>query len=240
MIDQPLLSINNLQVAYGGIQAVRGIGFELYAKQTAALIGSNGAGKSSTLNAIMGLIPASGSVQYNNKNLLLEPAHQRISHGISLVPEGRGIFRSQTVEENLLLGAYRNKNTSNLKHQLEEMYNLFPKLSERRKQLAGTLSGGEQQMLAMTRALMSKPKILLLDEPSMGLAPVIVDQIFELIQKIANNGTSILLIEQNAKRALEIAQYAYVIESGNITLSGNTANLSQDERVRKAYLGEDE
>lgn len=236
----PLLDIQGLCVSYGGIRAVRNVSLSVLPGETVALIGSNGAGKSSTLNALAGVVSsAAGNVTLRGENLLQTPAHRRVQLGMALVPEGRGIFRRMSIHENLMLGAHhRRSDTTGIRDDLERMYSLFPRLQERREQLAGHLSGGEQQMLAMARALMSRPALLLLDEPSMGLAPIIVDRIFDLIRSIAADGMSILLVEQNARRALEISQRAYVMESGEISLQGPASSLLHDDAIRKAYLGD--
>lgn len=236
----PLLTVSDLNVSYGGIKAVRHLTLMVNPGETVALIGSNGAGKSSTLNALAGLVPANGQVQFDGNDLMATAAHARVSLGMALVPEGRGIFRRMTIHENLQLGAHhRRADTDGVLGDLQRMYEIFPRLNERRDQLAGNLSGGEQQMLAMGRALMSRPRLLLLDEPSMGLAPIIVDRIFQLVTDIAAQGTAILLVEQNAQRALQISQRAYVMESGEMSLSGSSADLLHDDAVRKAYLGDD-
>jgi branched-chain amino acid transport system ATP-binding protein len=234
-----LLSVENLKVSYGGIQAVKGIDLHVASGELVALIGSNGAGKTTTLKTLAGLLrPASGQLHYDGKNLKDAAAHQRAAMGISLVPEGRGIFARMTVTENLQMGAYRRSDKNEVAADLERMYELFPRLTERKDQLAGTLSGGEQQMVAMARALMSRPRLLMLDEPSMGLAPLMVQKIFETISDIAAQGMSILLVEQNASLALEAAQRGYVMESGAITLSGTADELRNSSAVRRAYLGE--
>jgi branched-chain amino acid transport system ATP-binding protein len=239
-MTQALLSVNNLNVSYGGIRAVRGLSLQVMPGETVALIGSNGAGKSSTLNALAGLVAASGDLRFDDTNLGTAAPHRRVQMGMALVPAGRGIFRRMTIHENLQLGAHhRRADTDGVKDDLQRMYALFPRLAERQQQLAGNLSGGEQQMLAMARALMSRPRLLLLDEPSMGLAPIIVDRIFQLVLDIASQGTAILLVEQNARRALQISQRAYVMESGEITLAGQAADLLHDNAVRRAYLGDD-
>ena len=233
-----LLEVKDLKVAYGGIQAVKGIDLNVAPGDLVALIGSNGAGKTTTLKALAGLLhPAAGKIHYNGKSLHTVPAHQRVRDGMALVPEGRGIFARLTVEENLQMGAYTCSDIAQIGTDLEHKYALFPRLAERRTQLAGTLSGGEQQMVAMARALMSRPKLLMLDEPSMGLAPMMVAKIFETIRDISAQGVSILLVEQNAKLALEVAQRGYVLESGLITLSGSAASLLGSDEVRRAYLG---
>jgi branched-chain amino acid transport system ATP-binding protein len=233
-----LLEVENLKVSYGGIQALKGISLNIAQGELVTLIGSNGAGKTTTLKALAGLLsPTSGKLDYQDKSLLYVAAHQRVTNGISLVPEGRGIFARLTVEENLLMGAYVRNNKAETAADLERQYTLFPRLAERRAQLAGTLSGGEQQMVAMARALMSHPTLLMLDEPSMGLAPLMVEKIFETIRDISAQGVTILLVEQNAKLALEAAQRGYVLESGAITLSGVASELLGSEAVQRAYLG---
>ena len=231
-----LLSVRQLQVAYGGIQAVKGIDLEVKEGELVCLIGANGAGKTSTLNCLGGLLkPSGGEIIYQGQDLQRIPTHERVKHGLALVPEGRGIFPKLTVAENLRMGAYAR---SLQVGELEQAYERFPRLFERKEQLAGTLSGGEQQMLAIVRALLSKPKLLLLDEPSMGLAPLMVQKIFETIAEVTKEGVAVLLVEQNAKAALQLAQRAYVMESGNISLSGDAKSLAADPRVRAAYLGE--
>ncbi len=238
MTSAPLLEIENLKVSYGGIQALKGISLSIAQGELVTLIGSNGAGKTTTLKALAGLLsPTSGKLNYQDKSLLNVAAHQRVANGIALVPEGRGIFARLTVEENLLMGAYVRSNKGETATDLERQYALFPRLAERRAQLAGTLSGGEQQMVAMARALMSHPILLMLDEPSMGLAPLMVEKIFETIRDISAQGVTILLVEQNAKLALEAAQRGYVLESGAITLSGAASELLGSEAVQRAYLG---
>jgi len=233
-----LLAINNLSVAYGGIKAVKGISLNVEEGELVTLIGANGAGKTTTLNTLGGLLtPAGGTMQYAGQDMLKLPAHDRVRHGLALVPEGRGVFARLTVAENLLMGAYHRHDRADIVADLEKSYALFPRLKEREHQLAGTLSGGEQQMLAIGRALMSRPRLLLLDEPSMGLAPLMVEKIFEIIRTINAQGVAILLIEQNARLALAAAHRAYVMESGAITLSGPAAELAADERVKAAYLG---
>ncbi len=234
-----LLEVRDLEVRYGGIQAVRGISLSVGEGELVSLIGANGAGKTSTLGAIGGLLkPAAGSLRYAGEDLLRLPAHERVARGLALVPEGRGIFPRLTVLENLQMGAYSRRDRDGIRADLDRMLALFPRLAERRLQLAGTLSGGEQQMLAIARALMSRPRLLLLDEPSMGLAPILVEQIFAIIRQIVSEGVALLLVEQNARQALEIASRAYVMESGGITLSGPAAELAADPRVRAAYLGD--
>jgi branched-chain amino acid transport system ATP-binding protein len=237
MTQIPLLEVEHLKVNYGGIHALKGIDLHIAQGELVALIGSNGAGKSTTLKALAGLQHCSaGKLHYDGHSLHHMPAHQRVSAGLALVPEGRGIFARLTVAENLHMGAYT-RNDDEIETDLERMYALFPRLAERRVQLAGTLSGGEQQMVAMARALMSRPKLLMLDEPSMGLAPMMVAKIFETIRDISAQGVSILLVEQNAKLALEAAQRGYVLESGAITLSGKASELLGSEAVQRAYLG---
>lgn len=233
-----LLEIENLKVSYGGIQALKGISLNIAAGELVTLIGSNGAGKTTTLKTLAGLLhPVFGKLHYQERSLLHVPAHQRVANGIALVPEGRGIFARLTVEENLLMGAYVRSDKTEVAADLERQYTLFPRLAERRIQLAGTLSGGEQQMVAMARALMSRPTLLMLDEPSMGLAPLMVEKIFETIRNISAQGVTILLVEQNAKLALEAAQRGYVLESGAITLSGASGELLGSNAVQRAYLG---
>ncbi len=233
-----MLKIENLVVRYGMIEAIKGISFHVNDGEIVTLIGSNGAGKTTTMHAISGLIkPHSGTITLDDQDLIKMPAHKIITQGLAQVPEGRRVFAEQTVKENLLLGAYHRKDKDEILKDLEYVFELFPRLKEREKQLAGTLSGGEQQMLAMGRALMAKPKILLLDEPSMGLSPLLVKEIFRIIQEINKKGTTVLLVEQNAKMALAIADRAYVLETGKITLEGTGEELSASEQVRKAYLG---
>ena len=233
-----MLEIKDLYVRYGMIEAIKGISFEVRDGEIVTLIGSNGAGKTTTMHAISGFLkPASGSIMLDGVELTKTPNHKIVSMGLAQVPEGRRVFAQQTVEENLLLGAYARKDKDGIQKDLEHVYDLFPRLLERKKQLAGTLSGGEQQMLAMARALMSRPKILLMDEPSMGLSPLLVKEIFHIIQDINKDGTTILLVEQNAKMALAIADRAYVLETGKISLEGTGEELSASEEVRKAYLG---
>ena len=239
-----MLEVRDLHLHYGGIQAVKGISFDVGQGELVALIGANGAGKTSTLKALARMLPqATGQVRLNPDNaaaidLMRLPAHELIAYGVALVPEGRGVFARQTVLENLKLGAIRVKDRQIVQQRLDSLLERLPRLKERVSQLAGTLSGGEQQMLAIARALMSAPQLLLLDEPSMGLAPIMVDRIFELITSARDSGVSILLVEQNARLALKVSRRAYVLESGRITLTGNSADLLQDDRVRAAYLGE--
>ena len=234
-----LLEVSGLKVAYGGIQAVKGIDLRIEAGELVALIGANGAGKSSTLKTLAGMHQsAGGTVTYNGERIDGRASHMLIRKGLALVPEGRGVFSRLTVEDNLLMGAYIRNDDTAIKQELGQVYEIFPRLFERKDQLAGTLSGGEQQMLAIGRALLGKPKLLLLDEPSMGLSPILVQKIFETVTRIAAQGVTILLVEQNAKLALEISSRAYVMESGSITLSGPARELLKDSRVRTAYLGE--
>lgn len=231
-----LLEVHDMKVAYGGIHALKGISFTMAQGELVALIGSNGAGKTTTLKALAGLLPYSGKAHYQKTSLLHRASHQRVLDGIALVPEGRGVFARMSVLENLQMGAYI-RHDKEIAQDVERIYALFPRLAERRSQLAGTLSGGEQQMLAMGRALMSRPTLLMLDEPSMGLAPLMVEKIFDTIRNISAQGVSILLVEQNAKLALEVAQRGYVLESGNITLSDSAVNLLGSTEVQRAYLG---
>jgi branched-chain amino acid transport system ATP-binding protein len=233
-----MLEIRDLDVAYGVIQALKGINLEVQKGEIVALVGANGAGKSTVLKALTGLIPSRGFIGFENKEITSVPAHRRVAMGIALVPEGRGIFANMTVLENLFLGAYRNlRDRAGTKAQLEEVFQEFPRLRERGKQLGGTLSGGEQQMLAIGRALMSRPRLMLLDEPSMGLAPTIVVRIFKIIKRIRELGTTVLLVEQNANAALKTADRAYVLETGTIVKSGPALQLRRDPEVKAAYLG---
>jgi len=234
-----LLELKALKIAYGGINAVKGIDLLVNEGEMVALIGANGAGKTSTLKAISGILPpASGRVFYRSTDVTGHAAYTLVERGLALVPEGRQVFGRLTVQENLRMGAYARRDSVQVKVDLQRMYELFPRLYERRTQTAGTLSGGEQQMLAIGRALMSAPKLLLLDEPSMGLAPLMVQRIFETIRKVAQEGVTVLLVEQNAKLALELSQRGYVMESGTINLSADSATLLNDPQVRQAYLGE--
>ena len=233
-----LLEVSALEVGYGGIRAVKGIDLEVREGELVCLIGANGAGKSTTLRAICGLLPLrAGSVRYAGQSTAGTPVHELPRRGLVMVPEGRGIFAQLTVEENLSMGAF-SRNDGGIAPDLERQYETFPRLKERRAQTAGTLSGGEQQMLAIGRALMARPRLLLLDEPSMGLAPRLVSKIFEIVRDIARRGVTILLVEQNARLALEVAARGYVMESGNITLADAAENLLADRKVREAYLGE--
>jgi len=234
-----LLEVTGLRVAYGGIQAVRGITFHVNVGEMVALIGANGAGKTSTLKAMARLLNAAGgSVRYCGKEISALAPHELVGEGIALVPEGRGVFPRMSIVENLLMGAYSRQDKAEISADSDHVFSLFPRLKERSMQLAGTLSGGEQQMLAIGRALMSRPKLLLLDEPSMGLAPLMVQRIFEVIRTVADEGMTVLLVEQNAKLALEVSQRAYVMESGEITLTDASAKLLANPKVREAYLGE--
>ena len=231
-----MLKIDDIHVYYGAIHAIKGVSFEVNEGEIVALIGANGAGKSTILKTVSGLMhPRSGSITFMGENISHADAYKLVRQGLAHVPEGRRIFLQMSVQENLDMGAFTQKNVS--KEDLEKVFDLFPRLKERRYQVAGTLSGGEQQMLAMSRALMSHPKLMMLDEPSMGLAPILVDQIFSIIKDLHKAGTTILLVEQNASKALQIADRAYVLETGNITMSGTGAELASSDEVRKAYLG---
>ena len=233
-----LLEVKDINVYYGVIQALKGISLEVNEGEIVALIGANGAGKSTTMQSIMGLIhPKSGEIYYNGERIDKISTHQIVKMGMTEVPEGRHIFQELTVMENIMLGAYTVKEREEKKKDLDKVFKLFPRLLERKNQVAGTLSGGEQQMLAISRALMSKPKLLLLDEPSMGLSPILVDEVFDIIKEIHKQGTTILLVEQNAEKALRIADKAYVLETGKITLSGTGKELRNNDLVIKAYLG---
>ena len=233
-----MLEVKGLAVAYGGIEAVRGIDLSVRAGELVTLIGANGAGKTTTLKALAGLLkPRAGSVHYDGRDITGRPAHELVHLGLALVPEGRGVFARLTIEENLAMGAYTRRDAA-VAGEFDRAYTLFPRLAERRRQLAGTLSGGEQQMLAIARALMSRPKLLLLDEPSMGLAPIMVQKIFETIRTIAAEGVTLLLVEQNAKLALEVCGRGYVMETGAIALEDEAQALLVNPQVRKAYLGE--
>ena len=233
-----MLEVRDLSVYYGVICALKGVSFDVNEGEIVTLIGANGAGKTTTMQSVVGLIPAkSGSVTFEGNDITKTPCHKIVHMGMTQVPEGRRIFQELTVYENLLMGAYSIKDQSNFKNDLEAIYTRFPRLAERRNQIAGTLSGGEQQMLAMGRAIMSHPKLLMLDEPSMGLSPLLVDQVFEIIKDINRDGTTILLVEQNARKSLAISDRAYVLENGEIVLSGTGEELAASEMVRKAYLG---
>ena len=240
MIDpKVLLKVNNLKVAYGGIQAVKGISLEVREGELVSLIGSNGAGKTTTMKAITGTLAAtSGNIEYLGEDIQGQGAWDLVKQGLVMVPEGRGVFTRMSILENLQMGAYLRDDKDGIAADVDRVFTLFPRLKERSTQLAGTLSGGEQQMLAMGRALLSRPKVLLLDEPSMGLSPLMVDKIFEVISEVASMGVTLLLVEQNASRALKIAQRAYVMESGQISMQGQAHELLHDPKVRAAYLGE--
>ena len=234
-----MLEIKDLRVSYGMIQAIKGISFEVNKGEVIALIGANGAGKTTILHTITGLLSAdSGSVTYEGKDITRMPGHKIVTMGIAHVPEGRRVFANMTVLQNLKLGAYTRKDKAEIAETLEMVYTRFPRLKERKNQLAGTLSGGEQQMLAMGRALMSHPQIILMDEPSMGLSPIFVNEIFDIIEEVSKSGTTVLLVEQNAKKALSIADRAYVLETGNIVLEGKASELLDNDSIKKAYLGE--
>lgn len=233
-----LLEVKDLNVYYGVIRAIKGISFEVNEGEIVTLIGANGAGKTTTMQSVMGLIkPRSGSVVYQDKNITGMSAHGIVKMGMTQVPEGRRVFSELTVYENLLMGAYTVKDGKKMKKDIEQVYELFPRLCERKNQVAGTLSGGEQQMLAMGRAIMSHPKLLMLDEPSMGLSPLLVDQVFDIIRHFHKTGTTILLVEQNANKSLAISDRAYVLENGRITMSGTGRELMASEEIKKAYLG---
>lgn len=234
-----MLEIKDIEVYYGVIQAIKGISFEVNEGEVIALIGANGAGKTTTLHTITGLLsPKKGSILFEGKDITKVPAHKIVSMGMAHVPEGRRVFADLTVYENLKMGAYTRKDKEEIGKSLEMVYKRFPRLQERKNQMAGTLSGGEQQMLAMGRALMSHPKIIVMDEPSMGLSPILVNEIFDIIQKVSADGTTVLLVEQNAKKALSIADRAYVLETGNIVLDGDAKELMNNDSIKKAYLGE--
>ena len=234
-----MLEVRDLQVYYGMIHAIKGISFDVNQGEVIALIGATGAGKTTTLHTITGLLaPKSGSVLFEGKDITKVPAHKIVSMGMAHVPEGRRVFAELSVYENLKMGAYTRKDKKEIEESLANVYKRFPRLEERKNQMAGTLSGGEQQMLAMGRALMSKPKIILMDEPSMGLSPIFVNEIFDIIRAVSESGTTVLLVEQNAKKALSISDRAYVLETGTITMSGKAKDLLEDEAVKKAYLGE--
>ena len=234
-----LLQVQDVKVAYGGIQAVKGVSLEVREGELVSLIGSNGAGKTTTMKAITGLLPLGGGhIQLHGKTIDGQGPWDLVQQGLAMVPEGRGVFTRMTIVENLQMGAYIRHDNAAIADDIERVFTTFPRLKERRDQLAGTMSGGEQQMLAMGRALMSRPKVLLLDEPSMGLSPIMVDKIFEVIQEVSAQGVTILLVEQNASRALQIADRGYVMESGLITLTGNAHDMLHDPKVREAYLGE--
>ena len=239
MTSNTLLQVSGLQVAYGGIQAVKGVDFEVREGELVTLIGSNGAGKTTTMKAITGTLPlAGGDIVYRGKSIRGQGPWDLVKQGLAMVPEGRGVFTRMSIMENLHMGAYIRNDKQGIEDDIEKMFVIFPRLKERRTQLAGTMSGGEQQMLAMGRALMSRPKVLLLDEPSMGLSPLMVDKIFEVVQDVYAQGVTVLLVEQNASRALSIANRGYVMESGIITMSGDAKQMLNDPKVRAAYLGE--
>ena len=234
-----MLEVKDLQVSYGMIQAIKGISFEVNQGEVIALIGANGAGKTTILHTVTGLLaPKAGSIMFEGQDITKIPAHKIVSMGMAHVPEGRRVFAQLSVYDNLKMGAYTRKDKNEIEESLEMVYKRFPRLEERKNQMAGTLSGGEQQMLAMGRALMSKPKIILMDEPSMGLSPIFVNEIFNIIQEVSASGTTVLLVEQNAKKALSIADRAYVLETGNIALEGDAKILMNDDSIKKAYLGE--
>ena len=234
-----MLEIRDLEVYYGMIQAIKGVSFEVNQGEVIALIGANGAGKTTILHTITGLLsPKKGSVIFEGKDITRIPAHKIVSLGMAHVPEGRRVFADLSVYENLKMGAFTRKNKNEFEEILRKVYDRFPRLEERKNQMAGTLSGGEQQMLAMGRALMSKPSIILMDEPSMGLSPILVNEIFDIIQEVSQSGTTVLLVEQNAKKALSIADRAYVLETGKIVLDGKAEDLLNDDSIKKAYLGE--
>jgi branched-chain amino acid transport system ATP-binding protein len=235
----PLLELEHLAVSYGGIQAVKGIDIVVGDGELVCLIGANGAGKTTTLKGICGLLPVKrGTIRYAGEDITGRPAYTLVRRGLSLVPEGRGMFGALTIDENLAMGAYARRDREAIRGDVERVFALFPRLKERRRQTAGTLSGGEQQMLAIARAMMSRPRLLLLDEPSMGLAPLMVQKVFETILSVAREGVTILLVEQNAKLALDVSDRGYVMESGEVTLAGKAADLLHDPKVRAAYLGE--
>jgi len=239
MTRKILLKVSSLKVAYGGIQAVKGVDFEVAEGELVSLIGSNGAGKTTTMKAITGTLPINaGDIEYMGRSIRGQGPWDLVKQGLAMVPEGRGVFTRMTIIENLQMGAYIRDDKAGIEADIDKMFAIFPRLKERRDQLAGTMSGGEQQMLAMGRALMSRPKVLLMDEPSMGLSPIMVDKIFEVVQDVFAQGVTILLVEQNASRALSIANRGYVMESGIITMTGEANQMLNDPRVRAAYLGE--
>ncbi|MPV69184.1 ABC transporter ATP-binding protein [Burkholderia sp. BE17] len=234
-----MLKIKGLQVNYGGIQAVKGVDMEVRQGELVTLIGANGAGKTTTMKAITGLKPYSaGDIEYDGKSIKGIPAHELLKRGLAMVPEGRGIFARMSIVENMQMGAYLRNDTEQIKKDVDRMFGFFPRLKERASQLAGTLSGGEQQMLAMSRAILSKPKLLLLDEPSMGLSPIMVEKIFEVVRTISSEGITVLLVEQNARLALQAADRGYVMDSGMVTMEGDAKQMLDDPKVRAAYLGE--
>ena len=239
MIQNVLLEVEGLRVAYGGIQAVKGVDFQVREGELVSLIGANGAGKTTTLKAITGLQPvAAGEVKFMGRSIKGQGSWDLVKQGLVMVPEGRGTFTRMTITENLQMGAFVRNDEKEIAGDIDRVFGIFPRLKERRNQLAGTMSGGEQQMLAMGRALMARPKVLLMDEPSMGLSPIMVDKIFEVVSDIHQQGTTILLVEQNASRALQLAQRGYVMDSGEVTMTGEAAQLLADPKVRAAYLGE--
>ena len=234
-----MLEVKDLEVYYGVIQAIKGVSFHVDKGEVIALIGANGAGKTTILHTITGLLtPKKGSVMFGGKDITKVPAHKIVSMGMAHVPEGRRVFADLSVYENLKMGAYTRKDKAEIEESLKQIYERFPRLEERKNQMAGTLSGGEQQMLAMGRALMSRPQIILMDEPSMGLSPILVNEIFNIIESVSKSGTTVLLVEQNAKKALSIADRAYVLETGNIVMEGKAKDLLEDDSIKKAYLGE--
>lgn len=235
--NTPLLKIAGLQVAYGGIQAVKGVDLQVFDGELVTLVGANGAGKTTTMKAITGGLPFTGQIEYLGRSIAGRGAWDLVAEGLVMVPEGRGIFTRMSITENLLMGAYTRNDKAGIAADIEKMFNLFPRLKERKDQLAGTMSGGEQQMLAMARALMARPKVLLLDEPSMGLAPIMVSKIFEVVREVSAQGMTMLLVEQNAARALQAAHRGYVMDSGLISMSGKAQDLLADPKVQQAYLG---
>jgi branched-chain amino acid transport system ATP-binding protein len=238
-MTQTLLKVTGLKVAYGGIQAVKGVDFEVHEGELVTLIGSNGAGKTTTMKAITGTLALNdGDIEYLGKSIKGKGAWELVKQGLAMVPEGRGVFTRMSITENLQMGAYIRTDKADIAADMDKVFTIFPRLKERKDQLAGTMSGGEQQMLAMGRALMSRPKVLLLDEPSMGLSPIMVDKIFEVVREVYAQGVTVLLVEQNASRALQIADRAYVMESGMITMRGDAKQMLSDPKVRAAYLGE--
>ena len=239
MTSKTLLKVSNLKVSYGGIQAVKGVDFEVHEGELVSLIGSNGAGKTTTMKAITGTLAINaGDIEYLGKSIKGQGPWDLVKQGLAMVPEGRGVFTRMTIIENLQMGAYIRDDKDGIASDMEKMFTIFPRLRERKDQLAGTMSGGEQQMLAMGRALMSRPKVLLLDEPSMGLSPIMVDKIFEVVKDVYAQGVTVLLVEQNASRALSIANRGYVMESGIVTMTGDAKDMLNDPKVRAAYLGE--
>jgi branched-chain amino acid transport system ATP-binding protein len=239
MTTNTLLKVKGLKVSYGGIKAVKGVDFEVHEGELVSLIGSNGAGKTTTMKAITGILPINdGDIEYLGKSIKGQGPWDLVKQGLAMVPEGRGVFSRMTIIENLQMGAYIRNDKAGIADDIEKMFTIFPRLRERKDQLAGTMSGGEQQMLAMGRGLMSRPKVLLLDEPSMGLSPIMVDKIFEVVRDVYAQGVTVLLVEQNASRALSIANRGYVMESGEITMTGKASDMLTDPKVRAAYLGE--